>query len=74
MKKRKHRYMFLIDIAVPRDIEPDVSKINHAFLYNIDDLEAVVATNLKERQQEAVRAGQIVSEEAKTVSRPIANP
>ncbi len=65
MRKRKHRYMFLIDIAVPRDIEPDVSKINHAFLYNIDDLEAVVASNLKERQQEAVRAEQIVSEEAK---------
>ena len=65
MRKRKHRYMFLIDIAVPRDIEPDVSKINHAFLYNIDDLEAVVASNLKDRQQEAVRAEQIVSEEAR---------
>ena len=65
MRKRKHRYMFLIDISVPRDIEPDVSKINHAFLYNIDDLEAVVASNLKEREQEAVRAEQIVIEEAK---------
>ena len=65
MRKRKHRYMFLIDIAVPRDIEPDVSKIDHAFLYNIDDLEAVVASNLKDRQQEATRAEQIVAEEAK---------
>lgn len=65
MRKRKRRYMFLIDIAVPRDIDPDVSKIDHAFLYNIDDLEAVVASNLKDRQQEAVRAEQIVSEEAK---------
>ena len=65
MRKRKHRYMFLIDIAVPRDIDPDVSKIDHAFLYNIDDLEAVVSSNLKDRQQEAVRAEQIVSEEAK---------
>ena len=65
MRKRKHRYMFLIDIAVPRDIDPDVSKVDHAFLYNIDDLEAVVASNLKGRQQEAVRAEQIVSEEAK---------
>lgn len=64
MRKRKYRYMFLIDIAVPRDIEPDVSKINHAFLYNIDDLESVVAANLKDRQQEAIRAEQIVSEEA----------
>ncbi|MYB96343.1 glutamyl-tRNA reductase [Candidatus Poribacteria bacterium] len=65
MRKRKHRYMFLIDIAVPRDIEPDVNKIDHAFLYNIDDLEAVVASNLKDRQQEANRAEQIVAEEAK---------
>ena len=65
MRKRKHRYMFLIDIAVPRDIEPDVSKIDHAFLYNIDDLEVVAASNLKERKQEAVRAEQIVTEEAR---------
>lgn len=65
MRKRRHRYMFLIDIAVPRDIEPDVSKIDHVFLYNIDDLEAVVASNLKDRQQEATRAEQIVTEEAK---------
>ena len=65
MRKRKHRYMFLIDIAVPRDIEPEVSKIDHAFLYNIDDLEAVVASNLKDRQQEATQAEQIVTEEAK---------
>ena len=65
MRKRKHRYMFLIDIAVPRDIDPDVSKIDHAFLYNIDDLEAVVAANIKDRQEEAVRAEQIVAEEAK---------
>ena len=57
--------MFLIDIAVPRDIEPDVSKIDHAFLYNIDDLETVVASNLKDRQQEATRAEQIVTDEAK---------
>ncbi|RKU35169.1 glutamyl-tRNA reductase [Candidatus Poribacteria bacterium] len=65
MRRRKHRYMFLIDIAVPRDIDPDVSKIDHAFLYNIDDLEAVVASNLQDRQQEAVQAERIVAEEAK---------
>lgn len=65
MRKRKHRYMFLIDIAVPRDIDPGVNHIDGAFLYNIDDLEAVVTANLKERQQEATRAEQIVAEEAK---------
>ena len=65
MRRRRHRYMFLIDIAVPRDIDPDVGKVDHAFLYNIDDLEAVVASNLQDRQQEAVQAERIVAEEAK---------
>jgi glutamyl-tRNA reductase len=55
--------MFLIDIAVPRDIDPEVSKVDNAFLYNIDDLETVVASNLKDRQQEAEIAAQIVKEE-----------
>ena len=64
MKKRKHRYMFLIDIAVPRDIDPEVSKVNNAFLYNIDDLENVVVSNLEERQREATIAEGIVKEEA----------
>ena len=63
MRQRKYRYMFLIDIAVPRDIDPEVSKVDNAFLYNIDDLEAVVASNLKDRQQEAESAMQIVKEE-----------
>ncbi len=63
MKQRKHRYMFLIDIAVPRDIDPEVSKVDNAFLYNIDDLEAVVAANLEDREQEAEIATQIVKEE-----------
>jgi glutamyl-tRNA reductase len=63
MRKRKHRYMFLIDIAVPRDIDPDVGKIDTAFLYNIDDLEEVVASNLQERQREATLAERIIEEE-----------
>ena len=63
MRQRKHRYMFLIDIAVPRDIDPEVSKVGNAFLYNIDDLEAVVAANLEDREQEAEIATQIVKEE-----------
>ncbi|MFB3042017.1 MAG: glutamyl-tRNA reductase [Candidatus Poribacteria bacterium] len=64
MKKRKHRYMFLIDIAVPRDIDPEVGKVNNAFLYNIDDLENVVVSNLEERQREATIAEGIVKKEA----------
>ena len=64
MRKRKHRHMFLIDIAVPRDIDPEVAKVDNAFPYNIDDLEDVVASNLKERQREAATAERIVEEEA----------
>jgi glutamyl-tRNA reductase len=64
MKRRKHRYMFLIDIAVPRDIDPEVGKIDCVFLYNIDDLQAVVDSNILERQREAQIAAQIVEEEA----------
>ena len=64
MRKRKHRYMFLIDIAVPRDVDPEVAGVENAFLYNIDDLEAVVASNLKERGQEAEIAAQIVETES----------
>ncbi|MDE0299180.1 MAG: glutamyl-tRNA reductase [Candidatus Poribacteria bacterium] len=64
MRKRKNRHMFLIDIAVPRDIDPEVGKIENAFLYNIDDLDAVVASNIKDRQREAEIAGRIVEEEA----------
>ena len=45
--------MFLIDIAVPRDIEPEVNQIEDVFLYDIDDLQSVVAANMKEREKEA---------------------
>jgi glutamyl-tRNA reductase len=60
---RRNRPMFLIDIAVPRNIEPSVNKIDNVFLYNIDDLQQVVNANLRERQKEAERAEAIVEEE-----------
>lgn len=63
MKTRKYRPMFLIDIAVPRDIEPTVNDIDGVYLYNIDDLQAVVSENLGERMNEALKAGEIVNEE-----------
>ena len=44
--------MFLIDIAVPRDIEPDVANIDNVYLYNIDDLQSVVNQNVDERTRE----------------------
>jgi glutamyl-tRNA reductase len=56
MIKRKHKPMFFIDIAVPRDIDPAVADIENAYVYDIDDLKAVVESNKKLRQKEAVKA------------------
>src|SRR5581483_6959812 len=53
---RRHRPLFLIDIAVPRNIDPDVSKLDSVFSFDIDDLEAAVEANIRERQQEAIEA------------------
>jgi len=55
--------MFFIDIAVPRDIEPDVNDVENVYSYNIDDLEGVVQTNIKTREKEAARAEDIVEQE-----------
>ena len=63
MTKRKGRPLVFIDIAVPRDVDPDVADIKGVQLYNIDDLEAVVDENLKEREREARYATAIVEEE-----------
>ena len=60
---RRNRPMFLIDIAVPRNIEPSVNEIDNIFLYDIDDLEEVVNANLRERMKEAEHAEALVSEE-----------
>ncbi len=63
LKKRKHRPMFLIDIAMPRDIEPAVNTLDNVYLYDIDDLKEVVEENLAGRREEAVKARAIVEEE-----------
>jgi glutamyl-tRNA reductase len=64
MKKRRNRPLLLIDIAVPRDIEPDVNFIENVFLYNIDDLQSIANDYLKQRQQEVARCEKIISEKA----------
>ncbi len=61
---RKNRPMFFIDIAVPRDIEPEVNDVNNVYLYNIDDLHAVIEVNKKEREKEAEKAMRIIEKEA----------
>ena len=60
---RKNRPMFLIDIAVPRNIDPKVGALDNVFLYDIDDLQKVVERNVTLRQKEAVEAERIVEEE-----------
>jgi glutamyl-tRNA reductase len=64
MRKRRFRPLFFIDIAVPRDVEPAVNEIDGVYLYNIDDLQAVVQENLGDRRQASLRAESIVADEA----------
>ena len=67
MKSRRHRRLVLIDIAVPRDIEPDVQSVAGVYLYNIDDLEALVRENVRQRQQELEQCRVIVEEQTSAV-------
>ncbi|MGA7827111.1 MAG: glutamyl-tRNA reductase [Geobacteraceae bacterium] len=63
LRRRKLRPMFFIDIAVPRDIDPDVNSLENVYLYNTDDLQGVVENNLEQRRREAEKAEQIVAGE-----------
>jgi glutamyl-tRNA reductase len=69
MKRRSGRPLFLIDIAVPRDIEPSVNDVRGVFLYDIDDLSGVVSSNLEERMREAKLAEVIIEDELRTFER-----
>ena len=61
--ERKNKPIFFIDIAVPRDIEPDVNDLENIYLYDIDDLHIVVSANMKEREKEAENAMNFISQE-----------
>jgi glutamyl-tRNA reductase len=63
MRSRRHRPLFLIDIAVPRDVEATAGAIEQVFLYNIDDLQTVIVENLSKRSAEIEQAEAIVAEE-----------
>jgi glutamyl-tRNA reductase len=63
MRPRRHRLLFIIDIAVPRDIDPKVNDIDNVYLYDIDDLKGVIKFNKAEREKEASKADRIVEEE-----------
>ncbi|MDC4227974.1 MAG: glutamyl-tRNA reductase [Candidatus Manganitrophus sp.] len=66
---RQNRPIFFIDISVPRNIDPAINKLDNVFLYDIDDLQLAVETNLRAREQEALKADQIIDEEIERFSR-----
>ena len=63
MRVRKNRPLFFIDIAVPRDLDPEINDLDNVYLYDIDDLSSVVEINKSERDREAIKAERIVGEE-----------
>ena len=64
MPLRRNRALFLVDIAVPRDIEADVQELPNVFLYNVDHLESIIRENVRTREQELVACQQIIAERA----------
>jgi glutamyl-tRNA reductase len=69
MKARKHRPLLLIDIAVPRDIDPAVNFLENVYLYNIDDLQSIADDYLKQRKEEIVRCEKIIREKVEALLR-----
>jgi glutamyl-tRNA reductase len=63
LQQRKNRPMFFIDIAVPRDVDPEMNRLEGIFLYDIDDLQSVAATHLAERTREAADAEAMIAAE-----------
>lgn len=60
LKQRKHKPMFMVDIAVPRDIEPEVDELDDVYLYSVDNLQEIIDENLKSRQDAAKQAEEII--------------
>jgi len=69
LRRRKNRLLFIIDIAVPRDVDPALGKTDNVYLYNIDNLQSVVDDNVKNRINEAEKAETIIDEEVTEFSR-----
>ena len=62
MRSRRNRPIFFIDIAVPRDIDPDINRLNNSYVYDIDDLKGVIEENIKDRNRESIKGERIVDE------------
>ena len=69
MKERKQKPVFIIDISVPRNIDPEINKIDNVYLYDVDNLQDVVDTNLQGRRAEADKAEGIIREEVEKFGR-----
>lgn len=69
LKERRHKPMFLVDLAVPRDVESEVASLDDAYLYTVDDLQQIVEQNLANRQDAAELAHQMVEEQAQQFMR-----
>ena len=67
MRLRRNRPLLLIDIAVPRDIEPEVNFLENVYLYNIDDLQAIAGDYLKQRQEEVARCEELIRHKAQAL-------
>ncbi len=63
LKRRKHQPIFMVDIAVPRDIEPEVGNLEDIYLYTVDDLQEVIQDNLRSRQEAAEQAREIIDQQ-----------
>ncbi len=66
MKERRQKPVFIIDISVPRNVDPEINDMENVYLYDVDDLQGVVDSNVMERQKEAARAEAIVEDEIET--------
>ncbi|MBI5187701.1 MAG: glutamyl-tRNA reductase [Nitrospirae bacterium] len=66
MKERKQKPVFIIDISVPRNIDPKINQLENVYLYDIDDLQGIVDANMLERHKEAEKAERIIEEEVET--------
>jgi len=62
MRRRRNRPLFFIDIAVPRDIDPDINRLNNIYVYDIDDLKGVIEENIEDRQRAALKGERFVDE------------
>jgi glutamyl-tRNA reductase len=62
IRKRKNRPLFFIDIAVPRDIDPDINRLSNSYVYDIDDLKGIIDENIEDRHKEAIKGERIVDE------------